>query len=413
MKIKTINDLLSPIIIPLKNIWRNRRRTILTMAGICVSSISLLIFVGYILIMDVGLRNHAISNEYGHFQIARTGYFDTEDTSVKHMMPEQDFSLLEDFLYNLDEVDIINMRLHITGLVGNQNYSTYFLGICGQPENEIFMLPSIIKGEPISEVDPSGVIIGNNTAKKLDVEEKADLILFLTTSYGAPEAIRVNVRGIFKGFLPEQESILYIPLETAWELMLEKKVHRILVFLKDSQDLPVVMQKTREFIQDYNLDLEVRSWDELAIFYQQIISMFSAIIITAGIIISIVIIFNISNTMHMAIIERTREIGTLRAIGISRTRIIIMFLTEGFFIGLIGSFLGILLGCILIPVINSLNIMLPPGPGSEDPIPFQILMDGVLAIFVIGLHVLIATLGSLMPSFRSNKLKIINALRQV
>jgi putative ABC transport system permease protein len=183
--------------------------------------------------MEVGLTENAISKEFGHFQIARTGYFDADNTSSQHLIPEEEFRILEELLYDMDEVDYVNLRLHIVGIIGNMGGSTIFAGICGQPESEILMTPTVTKGKPISSNDPTGIIIGASMAEKLNVEVGSNLLLFFSSDSGAQEAINVTIRGLYKGMMKEQENmIIHIPLESAWDLMLERKVHRILVFCK-------------------------------------------------------------------------------------------------------------------------------------------------------------------------------------
>ena len=214
--------------------------------------------------------------------------------------------------------------------------------------------------------------------------------------------------------LAEQENmILYMPLETAWSLLLEKKVHRIIVFLKDKKMIAEVRDKIAGFIAEQGMDLEVRDWSSLAVYYRQIIDLFSGISAVIGVIIFLVIVFGISNTMYMVVHDRTREIGTLRAMGDSRLQIILQFLTEGLLLGLLGALTALILSLVLIPLINALGIELPPGPGQSDPIPVHIQPEALTVLWIMLMNAVIATAASLPPSLRAVRISIAEALRSI
>lgn len=395
-----------------KNIWRNRRRSSLTMASICLGTMALILVGGYIAIMAVGLKDEAIHKQYGHIQIARTGYFEADDTSADHLMTEQEFKAIEDQLWSLPETDMVSKRLHIAGIIGNMEKSTVFMATCGDPENEIFMLPSIMEGEPLSPDDVTGINIGRGLANKLDAGTGDGLLLFFASASGAQEAIYVSVRGIYKGLMKEQENVvIYVPIQSAWDLMLEEKVHRILLFLRSEEDIEPVMNKIQTYIEEEGLDLEVKSWEELAVFFQQILDFFRSMVLVAGIIIFIVIIFSISNTMYMVISERTREIGTLRAIGKTKKELMRNTFLEGVLMGIIGAGIGVALSSAIIPIINSLNVTLPPGPGQDERIPLVILFHSPTIFSVIGINILTAAAASVLPAIKATRKSIVDALR--
>ena len=411
---KKLYDFWNAAKIPFRNIWRNRRRTSMTMAGIAIATLSLILLGGYIQVMDMGLRENAISNQFGHFQIARTGYFDAENTSFSYLMDENEFKILEKRLYEIEGVDYVNYRLHISGMIGNFKDSTVFLGTAGLAEWEVFMSPSIIRGEPLSAADPTGIVIGESMAEKLDIDIGSTVLLFFASDAGTQEAVLANIRGLYRGMFQEQEAnIIYIPLTTAWELMLEPRVHNLLVFLRDEQEMSEVITEIEGFINKNQYDFEVKPWNELAVYYKQIVSMFNGFLLVAGIIFFIIIIFNISNTMYMVINERTREIGTLRAMGDSKAEIVRMLFGESFLMGIIGAVIGTLAAYLLIPVINSLNLTLPPGPGQLERIPVQLIFDVKVSALIILTNIFIASIASILPALRAAKIQIVDALRHV
>ena len=398
----------------IRNIFRNRRRTTITLASIVIGTMSLILVTGYINVMEKGIQSQAIASEFGHIQIGKSGYFDRDQSAYDFMMEEHEFSAVEDFLLTVPEVDLVNKRLHIAGIIGDRSHSTVFLGICGQSDIEIFMSPNIVQGMHFGLGGSDSVVIGEAMAEKLSATIDQTFLLLFSSPSGAQEALTVTVSGIYHGMLAEQESVLiYMPLETAWELMLERKVHRIIVLLRDGKDIPLVIERLGAFIDESNLDLEVRSWRELAVFYEQIITMFRRIVLVVGVVILVVIVFGISNTMHMVIFDRTREIGTMRAIGDSRTQIMMQLVIEGTLMGLIGASLAVVLSIIFVPVINRLGITLPPGPGQDEPIPLFIQIDFLPVLLISVGATVVAGFSTILPSLRAVRLGIAHALRSL
>ena len=171
-------DCLSYLRLCLRNIRRNRRRTLITLLSIVIGTLALILTTGYINVMKIGIESSAIANEFGHLQVAKTGYFEADQTSYEHMMSEEQFTAMENYLYSLPEVDFVNMRLHIAGIAGDISHSTVFLGICGKGETEVFMLPAVISGEPFTGSEYDTIVIGEAMARKLDVQVGDPLLLF-------------------------------------------------------------------------------------------------------------------------------------------------------------------------------------------------------------------------------------------
>ena len=115
----------------------------------------------------------------------------------------------------------------------------------------------------------------------------------------------------------------------------------------------------------------------------------------------------------MSVFERTREIGTLMAIGTTRARLWRMFLAEGFSIGLIGCVLGLSAGVALAIAINHGNVMLPPPPGYTAGYRLQILMTPSVLLPAAVIAIVTATLSSIVPAFRASRMKIVDALGHI
>jgi putative ABC transport system permease protein len=398
--------------IAIRNLWRSRRRSAITMLSIGVGTITLVLLSGYILVMDGGLKSNTIEKETGYFQIARKGYFEDDALSLDRTLDDPECAAIEEWLYSQPEITSLTRRLQIVGMIGNSKKSAVFAGICDTSGSLVSMVPTILEGSTLSAEDPEGIVVGKRLAEKLGAKLGDPLLVFVSTSSGAPEAVAARIRGIYKGLMAEQEGmIVYMPIETAWSLMLERRSQRIIGFADRLEDLPALATRTRAWLAAKRPDLELKLWDELALMYRQIIGMFSSLVAVAGAIIFLVIVFGISNTMYMAIHDRTHEIGTMRAIGKTKGYIVGLFFAEGLFLGLFGALFGTAVSLGLIPLINGLNITFPPGPGQVDRIPLVIQGDLGLIALVMLVNVVCAALASILPSWKASRQRIADALR--
>jgi putative ABC transport system permease protein len=118
--------------------------------------------------------------------------------------------------------------------------------------------------------------------------------------------------------------------------------------------------------------------------------------------------------MTMNVMERTNEIGTLRAMGVRRNGVRAQFVVEGFMLGAVGATLGVLLGIGMALLINHAGLVWTP-PGNVNVVPFRLTMPPGLKLLIgiwLGL-VLVATLAALLPANRASHLPVVDALRHI
>ena len=163
-----------------------------------------------------------------------------------------------------------------------------------------------------------------------------------------------------------------------------------------------------------SLDLEVRDFTELTPLYGQVIALYGSIFSFISVIMGVVVLFTVVNTMGMSVVERTNEIGTVRAMGIRRRGIRLQFLVEGSLLGAFGATAGVILAALIAYAMNNAGLLWTP-PGSTQPVPLRIHLSGSMALIVgvwAGL-VIVSTVASLLPAMRAAKLPIVEALRHV
>jgi putative ABC transport system permease protein len=191
------------------------------------------------------------------------------------------------------------------------------------------------------------------------------------------------------------------------------KVERLLVLLNETDDTAAVRASLAALFAKKHWAIEMKDWSQLATFYHQVVLLYNGIFGFIGMVVFGIVIFSVANTIVMSIFERTREIGTMMAMGTTRSSVWRLFLLEGLFIGIIGGVLGLLAGTGASGIINRVHLMLPPPPGYTQGYPLRVLMQPGILVTAFLIAVITATLSSILPALKASRLKIVDALGHI
>ncbi|MBU0701904.1 FtsX-like permease family protein [bacterium] len=184
-----------------------------------------------------------------------------------------------------------------------------------------------------------------------------------------------------------------------------------MLLLDKTEHTQEVTQQLNLLFKEKGLDLELKTWSELAPFYQAVVRLYNGMFGVVKVIIAILVLFSIANTMTMSVFERVKEIGTLRAIGTKKSGILKLFLWEGFLIGIIGAVLGIITGILVAQGINLCGgIYISPPPGMTTGYNALILIVPGVLLYSFLSTVVISTISSLYPALRATRLSIVESL---
>jgi putative ABC transport system permease protein len=255
----------------------------------------------------------------------------------------------------------------------------------------------------------------NSEAEK---ETAPRLDLLAATANGAPNVVNFYVdKAIRQGVKEYDDAFVIMNFKLAQQLLYgrgEKKAVSIVLQLHRTKDIPLARARLEMLIKEKGLDLETRELTELQPFYKQAVGMFLAIFSFISIVMAVIVLFTVVNTMSMSVMERTHEIGTLRAMGVKKKGIAIQFMLEGILLGLIGATVGIGIGSVAGEIINHVGLTWHP-PGQAYPTPFLVRTTGVghlLFSIWIGIGCM-ATIAAWIPAHRAARMKIVDALGHV
>ncbi len=399
-----------------KNVFRNRRRTIITGLVLVFGATALILAGGFVSFSFRSLSENTIRSQLGHLQIYNRDFFE-KDEEKPLALGLENVDELKAKVQSQEHVRFTMARVEFMGLLSNGEKSAVFLGRGIEPEKETELSGNrepVDTGRFLGSGGGGGgdaeVVVARGLAKTLKAKLGEYLTLMTTTSTGALNAMDVKVVGIYSTGVPEyDERALMVDIRTAQQLLVSHRVSKLVVVLDGTSHTQEVASALAARLPEVTL----KRWDELATFYRAVVQLYSAIFAFLGVIIFVIVVLSSSNTMMMSIMERTREIGTQLAVGTSRLRLLVIFLYEGLMIGVFGGLLGLLIAAGLAELIDHSGLRMPPPPGGTTGYP--LIVDLVPGVFV-GVFLLIVTttvVSTIAPAFKASRMKIVDALGHV
>lgn len=400
------------LLFALKNIARNKRRSTTMLGMIALGSMALLLAGGYAAATFRGLREQTIANGLGHLQIGGIGFREEEPKPLASGL--DDVAAIRRIARQNPHVRAAAARIEFNGLASNGEKSVVFLGRGVEPDEEYgaagFAL-SMRSGKPLSSAGRNEALLGVGLARSLRVGVGDRVTLLAQTVDGAINGADVQVVGTYAtGIKDYDDRALLVPLDTAQMILNTTKVSKLIVVLDNTSQTEAVKASLASALAASGARTEMATWSDLATFYHQVRGLYSGIFVFLGVIIVGLVILSSGNAMTMAVMERVKEIGTLMALGTSRTLVLVMFVTEAFGLGLLGGIAGALFGWIAADAINGAHIMLPPPPTFSRGVLLNIDVVPALWMAVPVLMLVTLLIASILPAARAARLRITDAL---
>lgn len=457
-----------------RNLLRNRRRSIATLLAMAIGSTSILLFGGFSANINYMMHTHHVQTG-GHLQIQHRDFYlygNGNPTAYGIADYQKIIAAIQNDEVLKKMVLVVSPTLQFGGIAGNYaagvSRTIIGNGFVAEDVNRmrlwndfnvkttpaVFALEGAAKDAAIVGIGVARVLQLCDSLKiercpKPEKEQKADgkavpddiaqlslqetpaasgapagdahrVEVLVVNSRGAPNVTSLDViRAEEQGIKELDEVYVMMQLAQIQQLIYGKSAPRatsIMIQLRHSDQIPAAQARLAPILTKFsgNQPLAVLDFRVLNPFYVQTIQMFDTIFGFVFVLIGGIVLFTVSNTMNTAVVERTVEIGTLRAIGLRRAGIRSLFVTEGALIGMCGAVLGVVMALVLSALVNQAGMTWWP-PGNVEPLPLTITVLGETRMLVgttIGL-ICIAVLSAWWPAYRAAQLNVVDALRHV
>lgn len=405
------------LLLTFRNVFRNRRRTFMTLFMVGGGVAGLLLAGGYFAHMIDGLREDTINNGLGHIQIFTAAHFERDEVHVLDTGIDNWRSIAA-AVRSTPHVRGVAPRIEFYGMVSNGQKSAVFMGSAVDPQAErsLGFTPYLTSGRDLSANPGSDVeaLIGSGLAKSMNVKAGDGLTLLTVPADGALNGVDVQIAGIVTTGVAEMDArYMRITLAAAQRLLQSSRVTNLVVGLDRTSNTDAVYNALVPRLQNTPQKLVLKKWIDLATYYKQVRTLFNGIFLFMGLIVFFMVLMSSVNTLLMTRFERTREIGTMLAMGTPRLWIVALLMAEATLIGVIGAVAGVIGGNLLGTLINVSHLYMPPPPGYTVRIPFHVEHVAAIMIGASLLVIVSLALASMLPAVRASRLQIAEALAHI
>lgn len=397
-----------------RNVWRNTRRSLLTLLALAFSTAMLLFMFAWQTGSYDSMIHAAVSSTTGELQILSPEYHDKRDIRKAIEHPG-------DILQKLDEMDEVlafTRRGEAFALAdsGKRSYGVLVLGVDPETEPTVSNIRTIIRQGDFFSGEGNEIILGSRLADNLKAGIGDEIVLLGQGFDGSVAANAFSVRGIAESGQPDLDrALVQIPLATFQEtFFMGDRVHRIVVNGRSLEILEPIAGEVETFLKQAHPDLDVFTWDELLPGLKQSIELDMISGYIFYFLLLVVVAFSIMNTFIMAVMERSREFGILNAIGTNRHQLVRILLMETCFLGLCGIALGLIGGVAFTAYLQANGIVIPDSQSLMAKFGLPERIHPQLTWFVAWLAPLlvlaVTLLSSLYPAFRLLRLNPVKAM---
>lgn len=408
--------------IAIRNLMKNGRRSFFTIIAITLGYAAIVLFDGFITYMFTGLKESVIyAQGGGHLTVFKKGYLEKGKLHPEqYLITNDELRAIDTICAKRDEILVTSPELNINGLISNGHVSTIFIATGRVPSKHQAIknhstsklgASKYYEGEPLTDDNVSGIGIGSSLSRLMGLPAgSSDAIVVAPTVDGAMNALDAKIiQTVQAGNEVLEDKLLTVSLDFAQTLYDTESVDRVRILLANEQDIASVTDYLKTAFENQEMDLEIKEWIELSPFYVKVKNMFEFIFIFVFLIVITVVVMSIINTLGMAIMERTTEIGTMRAMGLKRFGVIRLFAIESSILVLIGAFLGLIIALSARSLIEIFDVRwIPPQLALAVPLEIHLVYGHMLAILV--LLELLAVAAAIMPARRAAYKNIVDAL---
>jgi len=407
-----------------KNLLRYKRRTLLTGMLITVGVVAVIVFVGLSGSFKRAIVGQITDSVLSHLQVHRKGYLASIDNlPLDRMLPAKAFQKLSAILARDDGLAAFSPRIKFGAMLSNyaQTTNVRLNGVDPAKEQAVVpLLPARIKnaaheGETLKKGE---VLLPEVLARGLAIKTGDTIVLVANNKDGSVNGMTFKVAGVVEGLMGPGGRDGYLHIEDAAALlrMETPEISEVAVRTKNFDQLAAVAERLRSSLEPIvnkqgKPMFELHTWDQLTPFYN-VVRMIDVMTLGIKVILIAVVLISVLNVMMMSVYERVREVGTLAAMGTQPSRIMALFVAEGFCLGLVSALTGAAVGLGTLWLLNLTGVEVAFGRGNQvfalSPTvePIEVVSA---CLIVLGVSIL----ASLQPAAKAARLEPVEALRHV
>ena len=396
-----------------RNIWRNKVRSLVIIFSIALGIFAGVFSAAFFKGMAEQRIQKVINTEMSYIQVHQTGY--RQNSEFSNFMPEG--SSLTDEIRQLPNVTGVSQRLLIQSMAASAETASGVLIAGIDPENEskvTNLSTKIIDGAYFEGIKRNPVVIGKKLAVKLNVKVRSKIVLTLQDLENNITSGAFRVAGIYTtNNNMYDESHVFIRASDLIKLtgFPETGAHEIAINIDDSETLSLVESQIKEIARDE----EVLNWKALSPemnYLTEAMDMYMYIFI---IIILLALLFGIINTMLMVVMERTKELGMLMAVGMNKMRIFSMIVLESILLSITGGMVGIVIGAVTSKYGETHPIDLSMWAQGYEQLGYDAFvytsLDPIMLVNVTIMVMITGVIAALYPAYKALKNDPADALR--
>jgi ABC-type lipoprotein release transport system permease subunit len=396
-----------------RNIWRNRRRTVVILTAVIIGVWSM-IFLGALMrgISD-RMRQNGIATLTAHIQVHRVGFRKDPVVENRIRSPKTVF----DALSSLPHGAVWTPRIRVNAVASNARHSAGITLVGIDPEREArisFIGSAITGGRYLEETDPLAIVVGDALIRKFETKIGNKLVLMSQDANGEIASRAFRIAGVFQAELESTEKqFVFVNIAAAQEMLgVGDGICEVAVLLPSHRQVDAVADRLRGSLPQDTYTVE--TWKDLLPLVRAMLKMYDSFIFIWFLAVFIAMGFGLVNTILMAVFERIREFGLMRSLGMRSRLVVAEVLAESFFLLVIGMAVGNLFGLLSVAALSHTGIDLSAFSAgiefvgmSRTIFPVLTAKDIVTAnatVFVMGLVV------SLYPAIKAARITPVEAM---
>jgi ABC-type lipoprotein release transport system permease subunit len=394
-----------------RNLWRNYRRTLIMLLAIAVGAWAMIFMTALLRGMVDDMVRQGIRALPGHVQVHAAAYRD--DPSVNHSLTAPDAALLN--ILAADEVEAWTSRVKVPAMISSEydNRGVQLLGVDPAGEVELgFETADVVEGRFLEGADDPGIVIGRKLMQRLETRLGKRVVIMSQDPDNAIADRGFKVVGVFKAELESrEESIVYAGRQVVQAMLgMGSDISEIAVLGRDYRHPEPLAAHIRAVLP---ADEVVLSWLRLDPYLASMMAVMNGFVLVWMVVIFLALSFGLVNTLMMAVFERVREIGLMRALGMRPAAIVYQILVESLILLALGLLVGNLLAIgTIIPLRDGIDLsVVSEGMemmgASSVLYPLLLWTDLLLANAVV---IVLGIITSLLPAWRAAQYRPVEAL---